>query len=432
MLRLEDLLPHLEAVTVYRVDLTDAGLGIHTEPQAVMAACPRCACRSSRVHSRYQRTLSDVTIGGRRVRICVRVRRFFCDDVGCAARTFVEQVDGLTARHARRTPSLRRFLEAIGLALCGRAGARLAATLGADVSRSTLIRLVRAIPDPPATPVTVLGVDDFALKRGHHYGTVLIDCQTRQVIDLVTGRDATALATWLAAHPGAEVICRDRSSSYADGARTGAPDAVQVADRFHLWQNLATAVERCVAQHKACLAEPATQTGQALTDSPVKPTGRMAQRRREQHAIVHDLLGRGYSLREIARHLGWGRHTVQRYARAATWQEMVVGHRRQRPSLLDPFKAHLLSRWTPRHGMGSTLYREIIQLGYTGGYAVARAFLAGQPAATRPPLPATPPTVRQVTGWLCRHPDNLTSADAEKLTALLARCPELATANQLV
>jgi transposase len=432
VLGLEDLLPHLEAVTVQRVERTDTGLDIRTEPRAVMAACPHCACRSGRVHSRYQRSLVDVAVGGRRVLVWVRVRRFFCDDAGCPARTFVEQVEGLTTRHARRTPPLRRFLEAIGLALCGRAGARLAATLGAGVSRSTLVRLVRAMPDPPTFAVTVLGVDDFALKRGHHYGTVLIDCQTRQVIDLVTGRDATALATWLAAHPGAEVICRDRSSSYADGARTGAPDAVQVADRFHLWQNFATAVERCVAQHKACLSEPATPPdGEPAADT-VEPTGRMAQRRQEQHAIVHDLLGRGYGLREIARHLGWGRHTVQRYARAATWQEMVVGHRRQRPSLLDPFKAHLLSRWTPRHGMGSTLYREIVDLGFTGSYAVVRAFLAGQPAATRPPLPATPPTVRQVTGWICRHPDNLTSADTDRLTALLDRCPELATANQLV
>jgi transposase len=313
--RLEDLLPHLEAVTVRRIEVTDAGLGIHAEPQANAAVCPHCASRSGRVHSRYQRSLADVAVGGRRVRIWVRVRRFFCDDVCCAARTFVEQVDGLTARHARRTPPLRRFLEAIGLALCGRAGARRAAALDAGVSRSILVRLVRALPDPPTDTVTVLGVDDFALKRGHHYGTVLVDCRTRQFVDLVTGRDATALATWLAAHPGAEVICRDRSSSYADGARTGAPDAVQVADRFHLWQNLATAVERCVARHKARLTEPAAPAGQEPTDSPVEPTGRMAQRRREQHAVVHDLLARGYGLREIARHLGWGRHTVQRYAR---------------------------------------------------------------------------------------------------------------------
>ncbi|MBV1856692.1 transposase [Catellatospora sp. NEAU-YM18] len=155
--------------------------------------------------------------------------------------------------------------------------------------------------------------------------------------------------------PGAEVICRDRSSSYVDGARTGAPDAVQVADRFHLWQNLASAVERCVAQHKTCLTAPTTPADGAPAADLVEPTGRMAQRRQEQHAVVHDLLGRGYGIREIARHLGWGRHTVQRYARAATWQEMVVGHRRQRPSLLDPCKAHLLSRWTPRHGISSTL-----------------------------------------------------------------------------
>lgn len=267
---------------------------------------------------------------------------------GYTAATFVEQVPGLITRLARRMTPQRRFLEAIGLALCGRAGSRLAATLGVTVSRSTMVRLVRAIPDPPTSTVTVLGVDDFALKRGHHYGTVLIDCQTRQVIDMIAGRDAATLATWLTTHPGAQILCRDRSRSYAEGARTGAPDAVQVADRFHLWQNLATAVEHCVAVHKPCLTEPATpaeppdQASETAT-----PTGRMAQRRREHHAMVHDLLGRGYSHRQIARHLGWGRRTVAHYAQAATWQDMLHGHRQTRRSVLDPFKAHLIARWTP-------------------------------------------------------------------------------------
>jgi transposase len=319
------------------------------------------------------------------------------------------------------------------LALCGRAGSRLAATLGVTVSRSTMVRLVRAIPDPPTSTVTVLGVDDFALKRGHHYGTVLIDCQTRQVIDMIAGRDATALATWLTTHPGAQIICRDRSGSYADGARTGAPDAVQVADRFHLWQNLATAVERCVAVHKPCLTEPAAPAEPPdQATEPATPTGRMAQRRREHHAMVHDLLGRGYSHRQIARHLGWGRRTVARYARAATWQNMLLGHRQTRRSVLDPFKAHLIARWTPGHGMIQTLYREIVAKGFTGSYAVVRAFLATLPGSTRPPLPPPPPTVRQATGWICRHPDNLTDHDTSKLAALLDRCPELHTTHELV
>jgi transposase len=147
------------------------------------------------------------------------------------------------------------MLTSIGLALAGRAGVRLAAKVGIKTSRNSLLRLVRAIPDPEVGSVQVLGVDDFAVKRGHHYGTVLIDCENRRVVDLVFGRDASPLADWLLQHESPAVICRDRASSYAEGARIGAPDAVQVADRFHLWQNLATAVERLVAKHKGCLVE---------------------------------------------------------------------------------------------------------------------------------------------------------------------------------
>jgi hypothetical protein len=180
----------------------------------------------------------------------------------------------------------------------------------------------------------VLGVDDFAIRRGQHYGTLLIDIETGAPLDLIEGRDARPLADWLAARPGVEVICRDRSGSYADGARTGAPQAVQVADRFHLWQNLARAVEKCAAANRSCLAESAPPPS-ALVDAPSlpeperagqpDPEGKYAERTRRHHELVHGLRAEGRGLREIARHLGWGLHTVQRLDRAATWQELADG-----------------------------------------------------------------------------------------------------------
>jgi transposase len=144
-----------------------------------------------RVHSRYQRRLADLPVAGRLVELCLTVRRFFCGNPDCGRRTFAEQINGLTRRRARRSEPLRVMLTSIGLAVAGRAGVRLATKVGIRTSRNSLLRLIRAIPDPAVGSVRVLGVDDFAIKRGHHYGTVLIDCENRRVVDLIEGRDAS-------------------------------------------------------------------------------------------------------------------------------------------------------------------------------------------------------------------------------------------------
>jgi transposase len=403
-------------------------------------ACPGCGSSSSTVHSRYRRRLADAASGGQRTVIVLQVRRLFCDELACAKRTFAEQVPGLTVRYGRRTELLVEVLRRIAVALAGRAGARLAGALHAAASRSTLLRLVMAVPDPAASTPRVLGVDDFALRRGQNYGTVLVDCETGAPLELLGGRDATTLADWLTAHPGVQVICRDRSGAYAEGARTGAPQAIQVADRFHLWQNLAKAVERCVAAHRACLDEPPDQPGNGAEPAPPEPvqipppdpTGKFAERARRHHAMVHELVAEGHGIRTIARHLGWGRHTVQRYARAGTWQELVDGRwQAPRTSMLDPFKPHLHQRVDDGCGNVAQLFREISSRGYTGSYSTVRDYLA-----QRRPIPAqlaSPAlTVREVTGWLTRHPDSLTEDQRLGHKALTGRCPELRAASDHV
>ncbi|GAA3126943.1 hypothetical protein GCM10010521_11800 [Streptomyces rameus] len=324
---------------------------------------------SGRVHSRYVRRLADTAVAGRPVVIELQVRRFRCRDRACRQATFVEQVDGLTVRHGRRSTGLQTVLQQVAVMLAGRAGARLANTLAVRTSRSTLLRLIRRLPEPEAHTPRVLGVDDFALRKGHNYGTILVDIDTRRPIDLLPDRTTATVAAWLADHPGVEVICRDRSTAYAEAGRLGAPDAVHVADRWHVWKNLAEAVEKTVIQHRALLREPentapvhAAEPPESLDPAPSSPgeprqSGRLSDRVREQHAAVHALLDEGLGLRPIARRLGLARNTVRRLAHAATADELLVGRWTGRTSILDPYKPYLHQRWAE----GCTVARRLFE-----------------------------------------------------------------------
>ncbi|MEV0501401.1 transposase [Streptomyces spectabilis] len=277
------------------------------------------------------------------------------------------------------------------------------------------------------------------MKRGQHYGTVIIDCETGQPLDLLPGRDNSAtLATWLLAHPGSEVICPDRAGAYADGARTGAPHAVQVADPFHLLQNLGTAVERCVRRHNTCLKPPDADENGIVHISFTEPENQTKEmspiesRLRERHAIVHALLDQGHGIREIARELHMGGNTVRRVARAETPEQMPNGRHQPRPSQLNPFKTHLDRRWAEGHTNAILLHAELKELGYQGSYQIISDYLRPRRRRRIRIVGPAPPGVRQVTGWMMRHPDRLRDGDREQFAGILGSCPELAAAEQLV
>ncbi|GID27494.1 ISL3 family transposase [Paractinoplanes brasiliensis] len=428
--------PHLARLAIDRVQAQPTSVLLEAHIRTTDADCPACGKPSARIHSRYTRRVADAVVGARRMVLKLLVRRFFCLAPGCPTVTFVEQVPGLTSRYARRSQHASQALQDIGLALAGRAGARLADRLGLRAGRTTMLRVIRRIPDPASTPVTVLGIDDFALRRGHRYGTVLIDMATRRPIDLLPARDADTVGAWLQQHPGVEIVCRDRAGAYAEAARTHAPAAIQVADRWHLLHNLAGYVEKTVANHFRCLTtrhtdptpttEP-TPEEPAATPPPAPTDGRLAARIRLRHQQVHDLHAAGKSIKAIVRELGLARETVRRYLRAAQVDDLLTqSSTGSRPSKIDPWVDHLRKRWNEGCTTITILHQEIRALGYTGGYSTLRDQLHSW-RHHMPPPPDTPKPLknRQVNSWILRHPDALTADEHAMFAQVRADCPHL-------
>lgn len=425
------------------------------------ARCPLCHRRSRRIHSQYQRTITAIPCCGDGVTIHLHVRRFVCRVRSCARKIFTERVPALVAPSARRSVRLRERLQRDGFDLGGERGARHATAEGMPVSARTLLRLVRAAPLPAAGPVKVLGVDDFAKRKGHNDGTILVNLETHEVIDLLPDRTAETLAAWLTAHPEVEIISRDRGGAYAEGARQGAPQAVQVADRFHLLANLTEAVQRVLNRHHSALrqaaqdvlrqeqdriaAESGAASGASVPPvpwdlpSPLAPTTPDRETRRaRRHARyeeVQELRRQGLSISAIACHLQLTRPTVRKLVQADACPEPAA-----RPGLLTPYEPYLWLRWTQGCQNAAALWREIQARGYRGSYVHLRHALrrwrtrparrgraAGVPAA--PPLVPSPTlrafSPRQATWLLLRQPDELEADERAFVVHLVRACPEV-------
>ncbi|MFE0134507.1 ISL3 family transposase [Streptomyces sp. NPDC059037] len=420
---------------VERVWSSDGVVRIAARTRELRVACPDCGRGSERVHSRYVRTLADVAAGGRPVLVSLTVRRLFCDAPSCGRRTFAEQVEGVTVRYQRRSPLLQQLVEMAGVILAGRGGARLLRIMKTPLSRtSVLFQLMRMRLPSAATP-RVLGVDDFALYADV-YGTLLVDADTRLPIELWAGRDAEQLAAWLRTHPGVEVACRDGSLVYRQGITDGAPDAVQVSDRFHLWQGLSKRVGDVAAAHRGCLPaavpdpEPTPPSPTDRSETADTPARRHAKRLFE---AVREVSGSGRSLSAMARELGLNRRTVAKYARAACWQECVRRLPPRRSTSLDPYLEYLRERWEEGEHAATVLHQEIVAKGYLGHYQRVKMAIAplrrGLPIDTpreRPPSP------RQVARWITTAPTRRGLRATEALRRLLAHCPELDRAHNLV
>ena len=439
----EGLLPHLAGVVTEAAGLEDGKLRIWAHSGVDGANCRRCGQLSQRVHSTYHRRLADAPVGGHPVMLWLGVRRFFCGNNECKAVTFAEQFEGLTSPRSRRTPPLARMLTSIGLALAGRAGTRLASELDLPASRTGMLRLVMALPDPETGSLTILGTGDFAFRRGRDYGTILIDVETGRPVDLLRDREAGTVADWLKEHPGIKVICRDRAGAYADGARQGAPDAEQVADRWHIYHNLCEHVGKAAARHRSCLEEPAPEEPEepAAPEAPQAPDlqqaaieaaarrvgeSALAVRTRQRYDLVQSLKAQGKGIKPIKRETGLAKETVRRFYYAETIDELLAKVKDGRPSILDEHKPYLHQRWNDGCTNVTLLHAELKERGYKGSYGTIRDYmLPFREAGAAPPAVPGPPKARDLARWITADPDNLDDEEKAKLAQARERCPHL-------
>jgi len=407
--RLACLLPDPSSVRLETWSLEPASpsITLTLAPRHRATRCRLCGEWAGRVHSRYERTLADLPWGERAITVRLGVRRMFCDNRRCERRIFAERLPGVAAPWARRTTRLAHRLTALGLALGGAAGARLGAGLGLGASRNTLLRLVRRAPLPPCATPSALGVDDWAMRRRFTYGTVLVDLGRRRPVALLPNREAGALAAWLRDHPGVEVIARDRAGAYAEGARSGAPGATQVADRFHLLRNLAEALELAFTAHARELraAEQARRRAALAEGAPVRPdpppppkrpqalAAARRERRMETHRRVWELWRQGWPGEEIARHLGIGRTTTYRHLKSEAFPERK-GRSDAGRSSVDPWGDRVIERWNGGQRNGRRMLRELRGMGFAGNYATVLRYLNRLRAAQNGAVPSRRPRAR--------------------------------------
>jgi transposase len=443
------LLPLIPAgLSVVQVLPAPDRITIVAVPTSSQSACPLCGAVSGRVHSHYSRSLADLPWQGRTVVLQVRARRFRCVSASCSRRIFTERLPDAVPPRARRTARLGSIQCHIGLALGGEAGSRLAARLSMPVSGDTLLRLVRAAELERYPPPRVVGIDEWAWRRGQRYGTIICDLERSRPIDLLPERSTEVVAGWLKQHPSIEVVARDRSGSYAEAARLGAPNALQTADRWHLLRNVGDALQGAVDRHRGAVRRAARVVAHgvrpALADQAPAPystkeTRLRAERQARRHARyeeLHRLHLSGLSAEAIAPALGMSATAARRWLKAGG----PPAHSKPvQPRPLDPYIGMLDRRWREGCRNASRLWRALREQGFAGSRQPVARWVARRRREDPPPeagevqrTAAWPaPSSRRCARLLTTAADKLDASERVFLTQLAEIAPELAHAGEL-
>lgn len=457
------LIELLAAPSGCRIDhsILDVGsLTIFLQTTAPSATCPLCGSNAHRVHSRYHRRITDLSCFGRSVRLTVAVRRFFCSHPKCRRRIFAERLLGFADPHARTTGRLRQAHNAIGHVLGGEAGARLSIQMLIKTSPDTLLRRVKQFEREPKPPPRFVGIDDWAWLKGHHYGTIVVDLERGDVIDLLPDRNAETVKSWLENHPEVELISRDRWSAYSQACSEAAPQAKQVVDRWHMLKNLREAIERLFERESAVVgaALKVIETPSEVTDEhsavnilsiesssePAPESPRIQaqrakrQRRVERFEQVHERYRQGHSVRRIARELRMSRNAVRRYLRCETSPDWNPG--RARRSRLDAHREWIDARLAEGSANAVDLHKQLTAIGFRGSYGslqryvTKRLAVAGKKrerinAAKAPSVPR--PSAKQLSFEWVRRLEKRKPDEQLRLDAIRAGSDELAAALEI-
>jgi transposase len=454
---LTHLLPSVAGLTIGELKISSELVDLELISTCATSCCPLCRTTSLNVHSYYHRKLLDAPWALKTVRIRLRARRFYCRNAQCERMVFTERFEREIFSYTRRTQRVNNCLEAIGFASGGMGGSILSELLGMPISPSTMLRIIARGPERPFETPRVLGVDDWAFRKGHNYGTILVDLEKRQPIDLLPERNGEILKKWLLDHPGVEIISRDRATCYADGAREGAPDAVQVADRWHLLKNLGEAVQRML-YGKGPLLREATCNMHGITEKsekepsipgeeefniqpqlPPEPVLTEAETsRRMNYKRVKTMQVEGKSIHFTAKELGISRVTVRRYRAAAEFPQRAIA--RTSYSSLNPYIGYLEKRWAEGMHSPKQLWRELqhkdASIQYGSVYRMTtRLFgmVRGPRDQQTRHLPKPPVlSVRKASILLSKNPDQLTDQEKIFCHTLCENSSEIQTAYPMI